>query len=156
MMSRLHVRSWDNAVWIAHQSVLPDLVQMSAEALTPGGAQTVSAHLSWLPHVGQDGVGPAGMKLPKVLLNGLPLFFTEKLPVIGSTGSLILADLSYYVVGQRLDFQIDVSPHYLFRSNQIAWRVICRADGKPWLNSVVTQADANSSYTVSPFVMWGA
>jgi predicted phage gp36 major capsid-like protein len=150
MMSKLQVRSWDSAIWVAHQSALPDLLQLNAENLTASAVQTVSTHLSWLPHVGEGGVGPAGMKLPRVLLNGLPLYFTEKMPTMAAGHKpLMLVDLSMYVIGQRLDYQIDVSPHFLFKNNQLAWRVIARCDAKPWLNGPIVDSQGYSS---SPFV----
>lgn len=149
MMSRLHARSWDNACWIMHQSVLPQLIQFYASVET----SLQSGLLTWLPALGDGKVGPAAMKLPQVFLNGLPVYFTEKLPTLGTTGDVILADLSMYVIGTRLDMQIDMSPHFLFRNNQLAWRVVCRCDGKPWLNSTITDA---SGWVQSPFVMLGA
>lgn len=157
MMARLQVRSWDDACWIVHQSVLPQLILMvdggSAAGAFGTGASTSYVggnRLAWLPPMGADGKGPAGVKLPQAFLNGLPLYVTEKLPQLGSRGSVMLVDWSRYVIGQRLDLQIDVSPHFLFRNNQLAWRVIARCDGKPWLNNVITD---QSGWTVSPFVI---
>lgn len=155
MMSHLQVRSWDDACWIMHQSVLPQLILMSGGLNAQGVIATASAasptggSFSWMSPFGDGKVGPAAMKLPNAFLNGLPVFFTEKLPTLGTTGDVLLADFSRYVIGMRLDMQIDVSPHYLFRNNQLAWRVIARCDGKPWLNSFITD---QSGWTVSPFV----
>ena len=157
MMARLQIRSWSDACWIVHQSVIPQLILMvdggagvgafgsGATTSYPGGNR-----LAWLPPQGADGRGPAGCKLPQAFLNGLPLYITEKLPQLGSRGDVMLVDWSRYVIGQRLDLQIDVSPHFLFRNNQLAWRVIARVDGKPWLNNVITD---QSGWTVSPFVV---
>jgi HK97 family phage major capsid protein len=143
MMSRLQMRSWKDACWIAHQSTLPQFGQMVDNA--------THSQLTWLNpfQVGTTGGGAATQKLPTAFLNGMPLFFTEKLPQLGTAGDVILCDFSRYVVGMRLDIQIDVSPHYLFRNNQLAWRVVARLDAKPWLNNVITDA---AGFTVSPFV----
>lgn len=143
MMSRLHVRSWDSAMWIMHQSLLPKLIQMYASASS-------SDWLTWLSPFGDGKVGPMGMKMPKAFFNGLPLYFTEKLPQLGTKGDVCLVDWSQYVIGQRLDIQVDVSTHYLFRNNQLAWRVVLRCDGKPWLNNSITDA---SGFVSSPFVV---
>lgn len=145
MLSHLQVRSWDDAVWIMHQSVIPQLIQMVDNAS--------SNRLVWMSPMGSPGPsnqGPVAMKLPNAFLNGLPVFFTEKLPALGTRGDVMLVDWSRYVVGMRLDFQVDASPHLLFRSNQIAWRVIARLDGRPWLNSSITDA---AGWTLSPFVV---
>lgn len=144
MMAHLQIRSWDTACWIMHQSVLPQLIQMQDYT----GSSNVGNHLVWLTPFGDGKVGPFAMKMPNAFFNGLPLYFTEKLPTLGNRGDVLLVDWSRYVVGQRLDYQIDVSPHFLFRNNQLAWRVVARADGKPWLNSVITDA---AGWQISPF-----
>lgn len=152
MMSKLQVRSWDDATWVMHQSVLPELLQMASGAVANTASTTYipGNTLMWQPTLGSGELGPAAMKMPKVFLNGLPVFFTEKVPQLGTKGDVMLVDWSRYVIGMRLDYQIDVSPHYLFRNNQLAWRVVARVDGKPWLNNVITDA---SGFTSSPFVV---
>jgi HK97 family phage major capsid protein len=153
MLSHLQIRSWDDAVWIMHQSLIPQLIQMvDVAASTTGsnvGNQTAGMHLSWITPFGDGKTGAAAMKLPNAFLNGLPLFFTEKVGQLGVKGDVMLVDWSRYVIGMRLDIQIDVSPHFLFRNNQLAWRVIARCDGKPWLNSPITDA---TGFQVSPYV----
>lgn len=141
MLSRLQIRSWDTATWIMHQSVIPDLIQMVDN--------TSSNRLVWMTPFGDGKVGGAAMKLPAAFLNGLPIYFTEKLPSLGNSGDVMLVDWSRYVVGNRMDLQIDVSPHVLFQSNQLMWRVIARCDGKPWLSSPITDA---AGWEISPFV----
>jgi HK97 family phage major capsid protein len=141
MMSHLQIRSWDDACWIMHQSVIPQLIQMVDNAS--------SNRLVWMNPVMPGQVGAAASKLPNAFLNGLPLFFTEKLPSLGTKGDVMLVDWSRYVIGQRLDVQIDVSPHFKFQNNQLAWRVVARCDGKPWLNSTIQDA---AGFTVSPFI----
>lgn len=139
MLSRLHVRSWDSACWIMHQSVLPKLIQMTSGA---DGAD----RLLWYDWE----QAPGTQKRPKVFFFGLPLYFTEKVPQLGTKGDVMLVDWSQYVIGNRLDYQIDVSKDYLFRTNQLAWRIIARCDGRPWLNNVITDS---VGYTTSPFVV---
>ena len=138
MISRLQIRSWSDACWICHQSVIPQLIMMvdgGAAAGAYGTGATTSYtggnRLVWLPPMGADGKGPAAVKLPQAFLNGLPLYITEKLPQLGQRGDVLLVDWSRYVIGMRLDLQIDVSPHFLFRNNQLAWRVVARVDAKP-------------------------
>lgn len=147
MMSHLHIRSWDSACWIMHQSVLPYLIKMHDYT----GSSNVGNHLVWLTPYGDGKVGPMAMKMPNAFFNGLPLYFTEKLPAISSSskGDVLLVDWSQYIIGQRLDYQIDVSKDFLFRTNQLAWRVIARVDGKPWLNNSITDA---AGFVSSPFV----
>ena len=149
MMAHLQVRSWDDACWIMHQSLLPQLIQMNDYT----GTSNVGNRLVWTNPAPPGDVGPMAMKLPQAFLNGLPLYFTEKLPKLGTVGSCALVDWSRYVIGMRLDIQIDVSPHYAFRNNQLAWRVVARCDGKPWLSGAIVDAEG---YSVSPFVQLSA
>jgi HK97 family phage major capsid protein len=152
MMSHLQIRSWSTACWIMHQSVLPELGQMVDGGTSASSASTSAPagnRLVWLNPTMTGDRGPAATKLPNTFLHGLPVFFTEKLPTLGGSGDVMLVDWGHYLLGQRLDIQIDVSPHYLFRNNQLAWRIICRCDGLPWLNNSIT--DANG-WTVSPIV----
>lgn len=142
MLSHLQIRSWESATWIMHQSLIPDLIQMVDN--------TSSNRLVWMSPVGNSSsMGPAAMKLPSAFLNGLPIFFTEKLPSIGNPGCVCLVDWSRYVIGNRMDMQIDVSPYTLFQTNQLMWRVITRCDGKPWQNGPITDAQG---WTISPFI----
>jgi HK97 family phage major capsid protein len=144
MISHAQIRSWDTACWVMHQSVIPELIQM-----VDNGS---SNRLVWVNPMGNPGAsneGPAAMKLPMAFLNGLPIYFTECVPTLGTAGDVMLIDWSRYVVGNRMDMQIDVSPHVLFQSNQLMWRVITRCDGKPWLQSPITDAQG---WEISPFV----
>ncbi len=152
MLSHLQVRSWDDACWIMHQSVIPQLIQMVGGGTSNTASSTYipGNQLVWVNPMPPGDSGPMSMKLPNAFLNGLPVYFTEKVPTLGTKGDVMLVDWSKYVIGQRMDMQIDVSPHYLFRNNQLAWRVIARCDGKPWLNSYITDAEG---WTVSPMVV---
>lgn len=142
MFSRLQARSRETACWSVHQSVLPELIKMNS-----GG--TAVSFLVWVNPTPNGPAGPAGMRLPNAFLNGLPLFITDKQPALGTTGDVVLCDWSQYIIGDRMDLQIDVSTHALFRNNQTAWRVVSRLDGKPWLNSTITDP---AGFVVSPFV----
>lgn len=141
MMSHTQIRSWGSAMWIMHQSVIPQLLQMA-----DAGNRLIFMNPMGNPGVGNQ--GPVTLQIPMTLLN-LPIYFTECVPTLGNTGDVMLVDASRYVVGNRMDMQIDVSPHVLFQSNQLMWRVITRCDGKPWLQSAITDAQG---WSVSPMV----
>lgn len=141
MLSHLQIRSWEDACWVMHQSVIPQLIQMVDNSS--------SNRLVWMNPVMPGQEGPAASKLPQAFLNGLPIYFTEKVPSLGNKGDVMLIDWSRYVIGNRLDLQIDVSDQFLFRSNQLAWRVVARCDGRPWLNNPITDAEG---WVISPFV----
>ena len=119
-----------STVWIMNITVLEKLVQMSE-------ANTVV----WIPNARQA--------LPMTLF-GIPIIFTEKTPALNTEGDVILADMSYYWIGDRQDSEISASIHANFTKNQTVWRFSHRVDGQAALNNVITLSDATT--TVSPFV----
>lgn len=137
MLSKLLTTSMGSSVWIMSQSVIPQLVQMADSA----------GRVVWIPNQMSPG-GGAAQTMPSTLF-GLPIIFTEKLPPLGTKGDVMLADLSYYLIGDRMSIEIASSVHFRFINNQTTWRVLARMDGQPWLDSFVTLADATT--TVSPF-----
>lgn len=133
MMARLMPAS--NAVWLASQSVFNQLMNMTGPA----------GNLSFL-------WGNAEQGFPPVLL-GLPIFFTDKLPILGADNDIILVDRSKYLIGDRQMITVDMSREERFRNNQIAWRANMRIDGQGWLSAPITYQDGTT--TVSPFVGLG-
>lgn len=134
MYARMLPTSLNSAVWIANIDTFPELATMSLSVGTGGSA-------IWLT----NGVSAA----PMTIL-GRPVIFTEKMQTLGTAGDIVLADLSYYLVGDRQAIQADMSPHYRFQTDLTAMRFIERVDGRPWLQSAITPN--RGSNTLSPFV----
>ncbi len=122
----------NKGVWIAHQSTMGDIIYLKDGAGNP----------IYIPN-GRDGGFP--------MLRGRPVIWTGKTVALGSTGDLILADLSYYGAALRSDIAFDFSEHIAFHKNQIAFRARMRHDGGPLLTSSVLLDDGATS--VSPFVL---
>ena len=132
--ARLYTQSHGRAIWLANPSTLPQLVALG------------STYLTWL----KGSAGAAGLadKLPATLL-GRPIVFTEKCSALGTAGDLVLADLSYYLIGDRQKITIASSKHVRFTTDETAWRFVKRVDGQPWVDSAFTPANGSS---LSPFV----
>lgn len=137
MMSRLFPDSLDRAIWVAHISLLPTIYALQAAN---------NALVTFLP----DLRGKPGRQLL-----GLPLFFTDKVPGSSATGKVCLIDPQYYVIGDRQNMQIAMSEHAAFTTDRIAWRVVHRVDGQPWIQAPV-QITSSTSDAVSAFVAHGA
>lgn len=140
MFSRMLPTSMNTAVWIASIDTLPQLATMALSVGT-GGAPV------WLG--GNSAVGGAAAASPMSIL-GRPVIFTEKGSTLGTTGDISFVDLSYYLIGDRQAMSVDESPHYLFGNDKVAFRIIERVDGRPWLQSAITPE--NGGPTLSPFV----
>lgn len=123
MMARLHPSCWNNAVWLAHPSTLPQLM-LQVLVVGTGGSEVKAFTF-------QDGT---------YRLLGRPLFFTEKCQPLGTKGDLILVDRSQYLVGMRKDIVMDTSIHVHFTTVQNAYRCVMRLDGIPAWDKAVTPA----------------
>jgi HK97 family phage major capsid protein len=84
---------------------------------------------------------------------GIPVVVTEKVPAKGSIGDIMLADMRYYLIGDRQRLTIEESMHVKFKFDEKAWRFVQRVDGQPWLDSAITPRAGGS--TISPFVILG-
>lgn len=134
MMSKFLPASQKRGCWVCNVNALGQLLQMADAA----------NRVVWIPVSGGAQMGAPGNLL------GLPVYFTEKLPALGTAGDIILVDPSLYVIGDRMMIEIAASEHVNFLKNQMTWRVVERVDGQPWLDNVITLQDGST--TVSPFV----
>lgn len=134
MYSRMLPSSLATAVWIASPDTFPELATMALSVGTGGSAV-------WLNN---------GVEGPPMTILGRPVIFSEKAPKLGDAGDINFVDLSYYLVGDRQVMQSDSSPHYKFKNDVTAFRIISRVDGRPWIQSAITPKNAGA--TLSPFV----
>ena len=140
MYSRMLPTSLGRAVWIASIDTFPQLATMALSVGTGGGP-------IW---IGNYAGGQGGMESPPITILGRPLYFTEKTGPLGTTGDLSFVDLSYYLIGDRMQMQVSASEHYKFQNDKTAYRVVERLDGKPWLQSPLIPR--NGGPTLSPVV----
>ncbi len=122
-------------VWLVSQSAMAEICRMTA----PVGS--ASPQLVWVPNA-RDGIPGS--------IFGYPVLWTEKLPTLGVKGDIVLADLSYYLIGDRQATTVESTKFDRWRYDQTSWRVVHRVDGRPWLNAPLTLQDGTEQ--VSPFV----
>ena len=137
MSGNLLPRSWNTAVWACSPSVLAQVQQLAQYQMnvSPVEANKLSPR-------------PCGY------LSSLPLFITDKLPALGQRGDLALFDPALYIIAQRMEVVVDVSPDVLFSTNQTVYRIWMRLDGKPEFSGPVTLPDTTT--VVSPYVVLNA
>lgn len=127
MAGSLLPRSWNTAIWAVSPSALVPVQQLAQYQITAG---------------------------PGRYLNSLPLFVTDKLPALGQRGDIVLFDPKLYVIAQRMEVVVDVSPDILFSTNQTVYRIWMRLDGKPEFSNRITLPDTTT--VVSPYVVLDA
>lgn len=119
-------------VWVIHPSVWPKIMTMNNSSVS-----VVQTNLN-------NGT-------PNTI-NGFPVITSEHLPQIGNNGSVLLADLTAYVMFEKAGLSISYSEHVGFKRDVGVWKFRIRNDGKPWLQAPIILSDENGSYGVSPFV----
>lgn len=135
MLSRILPSSAGRAAWFASHTTRPELMKL-AVPIGVGG--------SFVPLTVEGGV---------YRLLGLPLYWTEHLPVLGSEGDLVLTDPSQYVLGLRKQVTLDKSAHVGFASDLMTYRGIVRADGQAKHDAAFQPKNGS---TMSPFVTLAA
>jgi HK97 family phage major capsid protein len=123
-------------VWIASQTILPQLV-------------TLKNSNNWNLFA-VDYTKP----VPTTLL-GIPILFNDRSVALGTTGDLILVDLSYYLIKDGSGPYVDVSEHLYFTSAKTVVRIIWATDGDSWLTEALP-LEGSTANTVSPFVVLGS
>jgi HK97 family phage major capsid protein len=139
MKARLWAPSFKNAVWLAEQSVEPQLLPL----LIAGSAATTAALLYTPP-------GMYGNNSPYGLLLGRPVIFVEQASPLSTQGDLSLVDLSQYLLPKKTDIRADTSIHVAFLTGELAFRFMLRLDGAPWWKKPLTPYSGAASR--SPFV----
>jgi HK97 family phage major capsid protein len=139
--ARMLPTSQGRAVWIANIETFPQLATMALSVGTGGGPIWIGS--------GYD-PGNTGASMPPATILGRPVIFTEKSSALGTPGDIAYVDLSYYLIGDRMTMQSMVSEHFLFSTDKIAFRIIERLDGRPWLQSAITPHAGSA--TLTPFV----
>jgi HK97 family phage major capsid protein len=143
MYSRMLPTSLGRAIWICSIDTFPQLATMALSVGTGGGPV-------W---IGNYAGGQSGADTPPVSILGRPVYFTEKTGPLGTPGDINFVDLSYYLIGDRMQMQVSASEHYKFANDKTAYRVVERVDGRPWLSQAITPK--NGGPTLSPVVTLG-
>lgn len=122
LYSRLAPQCMENAVWLASQTCVPQLLTMCLQV-----------------GVGGSMLQPAVLQSSgKFSLLGKEVIFSEKLPALGSKGQLMLVDLSQYAIGLRKEISLDKSIHVGWTTDTSSYRAIVRVDGMGTWNAPIT------------------
>ena len=125
-----------NPVWFMSRRWMSELLQLNGPAGNPSYV--------FIPNAREG--APA-------TLFGSPVYFVEQMPAPGSVGSVLLADWSKYLIGDRQAVTVDSTKVYKFQYDITSWRAVHRVDGQPWLSAPLTWSDGTTQ--TSPFVILG-
>lgn len=135
LSAAMYPGGWRTAVWMCSPTALAQIPKITNFQLNEAGEQG-------------GGDGHVG------LLMNRPIFVSDILPALGTTGDLVFIDPSKYVIGMRQEVIIDVSGTPGFRNYQTDFRVWLRLDGKPQTSAQITLQDGTTK--VSPFAVLSA
>lgn len=137
MWARLYSESRANAVWLINQDIEPQLLSLQF----PGTGTAVPVYLP-----------PGGLSAsPYGLLMGRPVVPVQACSTLGTRGDIVLADLTQYMALIKTNtIRQDVSMHFFFDADAMAFRFVMRVGGKPWWTSAITPE--NGSNSLSCFV----
>jgi HK97 family phage major capsid protein len=139
--TRVHPDYRGNGVWVASQAAESAVLTMTGTANSvffPTGVYNASA-------TGTANAGPSG-----VMLYMRPVLISTLLPALNTAGDFGFYDFSQYLIGDPGIMEIATSEHFLFRKNQVAFRLVEYVGGMPWPLTPLTLDDGST--TVSPFV----
>ncbi len=129
-----------NAVWIINQDAQSQLDAMFTAIPNRANTDTVAG---WPLYVPSGGLSSA----PYDTLKGKRIIYSQSAQMLGSTGDIILADLSKYVLGVKsYGLLVDTSIHIWFDQAITAFRVLARVGGEPWwMTPIASKNDPNFS-----------
>ncbi|MDD5013732.1 MAG: phage major capsid protein [Atribacterota bacterium] len=135
MWKQFHAPSRKNAVWLINQVAEVELFGMTLTDYVP----------VYMPPGGISG-GQYGTLL------GRPVVAIEQTSDdVGTTGDIMLADLSQYLMIEKGGLESASSLHVRFLYDEQVFRFVYRCDGQPIWNTTLTTYGGNN--TVSPFVV---
>jgi HK97 family phage major capsid protein len=127
MFARLAPQCMKNAIWIANQTCIPQMLSMTITIGTGGAIAPAVTQ--------QNG---------KFYLLTREVVFTEKCPALGSKGDLILCDPSQYSIGLRKEVSLDKSNAPGWLKDESSYRAIVRADGQGQWNTAISPKNGDS------------
>ena len=110
MYARMLPTSLGNAVWIANIGIFKQLATMALSVGTGGGPVWIGGNY--------QGGAVSAADAPPATIFGRPVFFSEKVPALGTTGDISFMDPAYYLVGDRQAMQLSSSEHYAFANDR--------------------------------------
>jgi HK97 family phage major capsid protein len=136
-IANMYSRMWPggNYVWYGNTSIFPQL------AVAAIGNQPALLQYN----------APLAGSVTNLSILGFPLILTEYTAALGTTGDLMLADMSQYQAITKGGVQSATSIHVQFVTDETAFRFIYRIDGQPSWHSPLTPKDGGG--TKSPFVV---
>jgi HK97 family phage major capsid protein len=157
MMSQLSSAVWRKARWLTNQTTMSQLLSIKDASGNRVFLPNAMVAQSDVPSLIKDTASDVTRNRPMGVMQGLPVFFSEKLPQLGGTGDLCLVAPSQYGLAQRSGLEVAVSDQAFWIQDEIGYRFKLRHDGKSLWRKPYIQADSptnpSAGTKVSPFLI---
>jgi HK97 family phage major capsid protein len=143
MMSRMATMCWPRMFWIANVTTFTQLGILrdlnGTAVFQPNALISQDMLLSMMRGSvsEEDGL----VTRPQGILLGKPIYFTEKVPTLGTSGDISLVCPYQYGSATRMGLEVGVSEHFYFSTDLIAYRFKERYTGRSLWPTTYTQAD---------------
>ncbi len=153
-----HLAPCPNPRWISHRSCIPKLFILNNSAGTPVFQPNASIVQSDPLSILNKSNASASTYTTAGTLLGLPIFFTEKVPQLGTPGDISLVCPNQYGLAERETFEVGMSEHFYFSTDKIAYRFKKRHDGRslwraPYIDASGGPTSPTTGWTISPFIL---
>lgn len=137
---KMAARCWgmNRAIWMANHDTRPELYKLSVAVGTGGFPIYIPSSIEGSPD----------------MMLGRPVFYSERCPVLGDEGDLILVDWSQYLEGTYQPLATAESIHVRFEEHERAFKFWTRNAGAPWWRSELTPDRGGA--TLSPILTLAA
>ncbi len=137
MYARLYAPLRGDAVWLINQDIEPQLDQL---AFNQVGENLSGSQPLYMPVAGLQ-------ESPNARLKSRPVLPFQSCPTLGTSGDIVLVDLSQYAVLTKAGgIDTATSMHLYFDQQLMSFRFVFRITGKPMWNSTI--APRNGSNTL--------
>ena len=157
MWAKMFSMCWGGARWIANPTTIPELAAIKNHAGNYVYNPNALVVQSQAQSIRDGSTASREMTAPRGMLLGWPIYFSEKVPALGTKGDLSLVCPDQYGLAERAGLEVGVSEHFYFDTDRIAYRFKKRHDGRSLWRAPYIQADntttPGSGTKVSPFVV---
>lgn len=127
MFARMYPAGRQRAIWIANDTCIPSLMQLSIAIGTAGSYVSVLKENSGT-----------------FSIMGRPVIFTSHLPIVGDADDIMFIDLSQYAIGIRRGVTLERSNIPGWTKDLMSYRVMLRFDGMGTWSSAITPKNGQS------------
>lgn len=143
MMSRMATMCWPKMYWIANVTTMTQLgILRDSTGVAVYQPNALIAQDMMLSIMKGTSINEGDLvSSPMGLLLGRPIYFSEKVPILGTSGDISLVCPYQYGNATRLGLEMGVSEHFFFSTDLVAYRFKERYMGRSLWPTTYTQAD---------------